>query len=71
MFTSNAKLFSLSSYSPGDVVMIQPQNSEDTVDEFLSMLNLDPDRCFTLQQNDPGKDKKKVLLNLLFYVWLS
>ncbi|KAK3755557.1 hypothetical protein RRG08_012779 [Elysia crispata] len=41
------------SYSPGDVVMIQPQNSPDTVDEFISMLNLDPHRRFKLQQNDP------------------
>ncbi|XP_070532421.1 NADPH-dependent diflavin oxidoreductase 1-like [Ptychodera flava] len=41
------------SYSPGDVVMIEPQNLPDMVDEFLEHLQLDPDKLVTLQQNDP------------------
>lgn len=40
-------------YSPGDVMMIQPQNMPDTVDEFIDLLHLTPDAQFTLQQNDP------------------
>lgn len=41
-------------YDPGDVVMIQPQNSEDSVQEFLTLMKLDPQQRFTLQQNDPN-----------------
>ncbi|GFO45694.1 NADPH-dependent diflavin oxidoreductase 1, partial [Plakobranchus ocellatus] len=40
-------------YSPGDVVMIHPQNSADTVEEFVSMLGLDADAKFTIEENDP------------------
>ena len=43
------------SYSPGDVLMIQPHNMADTVDEFMDLLHLTPDAQFTLQQNDPGR----------------
>ncbi|XP_022327985.2 NADPH-dependent diflavin oxidoreductase 1-like [Crassostrea virginica] len=41
-------------YNPGDVVMIQPQNSEDSVTEFIMLMKLDPQKRFTLQQNDPN-----------------
>ena len=34
--------------------MMQPENVASSVDEFLSLLNLDPDQQFTLEQNDPG-----------------
>lgn len=34
--------------------MIQPQNSEDSVQEFLTLMKLDPQQRFTLQQNDPS-----------------
>lgn len=35
--------------------MVQPSNLKDVVQEFIEFLNLDPDKLFTLQQNDPGK----------------
>ncbi|XP_048772680.2 NADPH-dependent diflavin oxidoreductase 1-like [Ostrea edulis] len=41
-------------YTPGDVVMIQPENSEDSVEEFLSLMKLNPCQRFTLHQNDPN-----------------
>lgn len=40
-------------YTPGDVVMIQPQNSPKDVQEFCSLLRLDPDRVFVLEPHDP------------------
>ncbi|KAK3605906.1 hypothetical protein CHS0354_017812 [Potamilus streckersoni] len=40
-------------YSPGDVVMIQPQNMDDTVQDFISHLGINPDEAVTLEQNDP------------------
>ncbi|XP_077986666.1 NADPH-dependent diflavin oxidoreductase 1-like [Glandiceps talaboti] len=40
-------------YSPGDIVMVQPPNLPDTVEEFLRHLNLDPEKQFILKQNDP------------------
>ncbi|KAJ8300992.1 hypothetical protein KUTeg_022511 [Tegillarca granosa] len=41
------------SYSPGDVVMIAPKNSMETVNDFISHMKLKTDDYFTLQQNDP------------------
>ncbi|XP_061164721.1 NADPH-dependent diflavin oxidoreductase 1-like [Saccostrea echinata] len=41
-------------YRPGDVVMIQPQNSAESVEEFLTLMKLDPQQKFTLQHNDPN-----------------
>ncbi|XP_071115588.1 NADPH-dependent diflavin oxidoreductase 1-like [Haliotis cracherodii] len=41
------------SYAPGDVVMVHPDNLPDMVEEFLQHFNLDPDKEFTLEQNDP------------------
>ncbi|XP_062612772.1 NADPH-dependent diflavin oxidoreductase 1-like isoform X2 [Saccostrea cucullata] len=41
-------------YRAGDVVMIRPQNSEESVEEFLTLMKLDPQQKFTLQQNDPN-----------------
>ena len=43
------------SYTPGDVVMIQPCNSSESVDAFLQLLGLNPDQEFSLQPNDPGR----------------
>ncbi|XP_071820437.1 NADPH-dependent diflavin oxidoreductase 1-like isoform X2 [Apostichopus japonicus] len=40
-------------YSPGDVVMIQPSNSPESVEAFICQLNLDPDQLFSLESNDP------------------
>ncbi|KAM9327009.1 NADPH-dependent diflavin oxidoreductase 1 [Gastrophryne carolinensis] len=39
-------------FSPGDVVMIQPQNSPQDVEKFCSLLGLDPDSVFILEQQD-------------------
>ncbi|KAK3088044.1 hypothetical protein FSP39_013874 [Pinctada imbricata] len=41
------------SYSPGDVVMIHPENSPETVSDFIQYMGLHSDSMFTLQQNDP------------------
>ncbi|KAK7487379.1 hypothetical protein BaRGS_00021341 [Batillaria attramentaria] len=41
------------SYSPGDVVMVQPQNLPDRVEQFLMHMGLDGSRTFYLQQSDP------------------
>lgn len=38
------KLAASLNYSPGDVVMILPENSKDNVDEFINLLNLDSNR---------------------------
>ncbi|XP_013410123.1 NADPH-dependent diflavin oxidoreductase 1-like [Lingula anatina] len=40
-------------YSPGDVLMVQPRNMTDVVDEFIQYLNLDPNKQFVLKENDP------------------
>ena len=46
----------LTRHRAGDVLMIQPQNAESAVEEFLGLLGLDPDLLFCLHQNDPGSD---------------
>ena len=45
------------SYVPGDVVMIQPHNSVDSVNKFISHFSLDPDLKVVLRQTDPGMHK--------------
>lgn len=40
-------------YSPGDILMVQPENHADSVQEFIESLGLDPDKYFILKQNDP------------------
>lgn len=40
-------------YSPGDIIMVQPENHEDSVQEFIECLGLDPNKYFILKQNDP------------------
>ena len=35
--------------------MIKPSNLPDVVEEFISLLELDADQLFSLEQNDPGK----------------
>ena len=42
------------SYSPGDVAMVAPQNMADTVDDFISYFNINPDQLIHLHQNDQG-----------------
>ncbi|XP_072285618.1 NADPH-dependent diflavin oxidoreductase 1 isoform X2 [Pyxicephalus adspersus] len=39
-------------FSPGDVVMIQPQNSPQNVEKFCALLRLDPKRMFLLEPQD-------------------
>ena len=39
-------------HKPGDVLMVQPQNLEDHVEEFLSVLKLDPEKKFYLESVD-------------------
>lgn len=34
--------------------MVQPQNIGSAVEEFLSLLHLNPHQEFVLEQNDPG-----------------
>ncbi|XP_062446971.1 NADPH-dependent diflavin oxidoreductase 1 isoform X1 [Rhea pennata] len=41
-------------FSAGDVVMIQPQNSPEDVQQFCQLLRLDPDRYFVLKPSEPG-----------------
>ncbi|NXX44974.1 NDOR1 oxidoreductase, partial [Tricholaema leucomelas] len=41
-------------YSAGDVVMIQPQNCPEDVQQFCQLLRLDPDRLFVLEPTEPG-----------------
>ncbi|KFP33975.1 NADPH-dependent diflavin oxidoreductase 1 [Colius striatus] len=41
-------------FSAGDVVMIQPQNFPEDVQQFCQLLRLDPDRRFVLKPTEPG-----------------
>ncbi|KAK2553223.1 NADPH-dependent diflavin oxidoreductase 1 [Acropora cervicornis] len=41
------------SHSAGDVMMVQPRNLPDVVQEFIALLALLPDQLFLLEQNDP------------------
>ncbi|XP_016283590.2 NADPH-dependent diflavin oxidoreductase 1 isoform X3 [Monodelphis domestica] len=41
------------SFTAGDIVMIQPQNSASDTQQFCHLLNLDPNRCFVLQPREP------------------
>ncbi|XP_071802445.1 NADPH-dependent diflavin oxidoreductase 1-like [Asterias amurensis] len=41
------------SYIPGDVVMIQPHNSTESVNEFISHFSLNADQKILLRQTDP------------------
>ncbi|KAM5145411.1 NADPH-dependent diflavin oxidoreductase 1 [Mantella aurantiaca] len=40
-------------FSPGDVVMVQPQNSQKDVEKFCELLRLDPNSVFFLESQDP------------------
>lgn len=42
-------------FSAGDVVMIQPQNCPEDVQQFCQLLRLDPDKCFLLKPTEPGR----------------
>ncbi|XP_038637546.1 NADPH-dependent diflavin oxidoreductase 1 isoform X2 [Scyliorhinus canicula] len=39
-------------YSAGDVAMIEPRNSHESVDQFCQLLRLDPHKTFLLKPND-------------------
>ncbi|KAG0720804.1 NADPH-dependent diflavin oxidoreductase 1 [Chionoecetes opilio] len=41
-------------HKPGDVLIIQPQNLEEHVEEFITVLGLDPNLKFSLELNDPN-----------------
>lgn len=41
-------------HKPGDVLMIQPQNIEEHIEEFISVLGLNPELKFSLELNDPN-----------------
>ncbi|XP_060075964.1 NADPH-dependent diflavin oxidoreductase 1-like [Ylistrum balloti] len=41
-------------FSPGYVALLAPQNSQESVDEFIQHMRLSPDTSFTIQQNDPN-----------------
>ena len=47
--------FFIYSYIPGDVVMIQPHNSTESVNEFISHFSLNADQKIILRQTDPGE----------------
>ncbi|KAM6337556.1 NADPH-dependent diflavin oxidoreductase 1 isoform 2-T2 [Alca torda] len=40
-------------FNAGDVVMIQPQNCPEDVQQFCQLLRLDPDKCFVLKPTEP------------------
>ncbi|NXR81123.1 NDOR1 oxidoreductase, partial [Pycnonotus jocosus] len=42
-------------FSAGDVVMIQPQNSPEDVQQFCQLLCLEPHRRFVLEPTEPGR----------------
>ena len=54
------------SHAAGDVLMIQPSNLSDVVEEFISFLGLDSYRMFTLEQRDPGK---YLMILFIFLCW--
>ena len=43
------------SYSPGDIVVIQPENSDAVVDEFTQLLGLNQNETLKLSSIDAGK----------------
>ena len=49
------------SHSAGDVLMMKPQNIASAVDEFIDLMQLNPDQKFTLEQNDEGNNEIRVL----------
>jgi sulfite reductase alpha subunit-like flavoprotein len=49
-------------YSPGDVLMVRPQNMADTVVEFMNLLGLEPDAAFTVQSVQTAADVSLCLL---------
>lgn len=42
-------------FSAGDVVMIQPQNQPEDVQQFCQLLCLEPHRRFVLEPTEPGR----------------
>lgn len=57
-------------FSAGDVVMIQPQNCPDDVQQFCQLLRLDPDRHFVLKPTEPGRSCP-LLLSQPPELWLN
>lgn len=59
-------IFGVYSYCPGDVVVIMPQNSLESVQEFIDHMKLRADDYFSIHQQDPGKVvMKRKISNLL------
>ena len=52
-----------SSYCPGDVVMIQPENVTSVVHKFMALLNLNPTATLLVSKNDP-REFSNFFLNL-------
>ena len=50
-------------HSAGDVMMVQPSNLPDVLQEFIAHLALVPDQLFLLEQNDPGKFTKPIIFS--------
>nr|XP_020744065.1 NADPH-dependent diflavin oxidoreductase 1 [Odocoileus virginianus texanus] len=46
------------SFSAGDVVLIQPENTASHVQQFCQALGLDPEQHFTLQPREPGEPRR-------------
>ena len=40
--------------------MMKPQNIASAVDEFIELMQLNPDQKFTLEQNDEGTPKSQI-----------
>lgn len=55
VFLWNIFVFFCCSHSAGDVLMVQPSNLPDVVQEFMNHLALEPKKMFYLEQNDPGE----------------
>jgi len=51
------------SYTPGDVVMIQPENIESVVDEFIQLLNLDENKILVISKQDKDTTLPSCLKN--------
>lgn len=58
-------------YNPGDVVMIAPQNSQKSVEEFATHMKLELETCITIDQNDMGNDIMSIKLHVYNQVTLG
>ncbi|XP_045611937.1 NADPH-dependent diflavin oxidoreductase 1 isoform X1 [Procambarus clarkii] len=49
-------------HKPGDVLVVQPQNLEEHVDEFINVLGLNPEQMFYIDSNDPNSSLPPISL---------